>query len=164
MSGTGSYSDQLAGQLDGTGLRIAVVAARFNAEITERLTDRCVATLHEHGCAPDDVEVVRVPGAWELPQMAARLAAGRAWHAIVAIGCVVRGDTPHFDFVAGEASRGLGQVAAEGRVPVIFGVLTTETYAQAEERALPAPSGQDKGREAALASLEMARRFIEHAP
>jgi 6,7-dimethyl-8-ribityllumazine synthase len=164
VSGAGSYLTELEGVLDGRGLRVAVIAARFNAHITDVLLERCVAALHEYGCDPDEVEVIRVPGAWELPQMAARLANGRNWHAIVALGCVIRGDTPHFDFVAGEASRGLGQVAAQGHVPVIFGVLTTENEAQARERAEPAPHGQDKGREAALAALEMARRFSEFAP
>lgn len=163
MSGAGSYTEQLEGRIDGRGLRIAVVTARFNARVTDPMTRRCVETLIEHGCADDDLEVVRVPGAWELPQMVARLARGRqSWHAIVAIGCVIRGDTPHFDFVAGEAARGLGQIAVEGRVPVIFGVLTTDTQAQADERAAAAPEGQDKGREVALAALEMAHNFREH--
>ncbi len=145
--------------MDGEGLRLAVVAARFHGHVTGRLLDRCLAGLREHGVADDDVEVVRVPGAWELPQVAGRLARAGRHDAIVALGCVIRGETPHFDFVAGEAARGLGAVAREFGVPVILGVLTTDTEEQALERA--DPKGQDKGREAALAALEMALLYRE---
>ena len=161
MSGSGSYLDQLEGRLDGTGLRVAVLAARFHAHVTETLMERCVATLREHGVGADGVEVFRVPGAWELPQAAARLAASGRWDAIVALGCVVRGDTPHFDFVAGEAARGLAEISRSHGLPVLFGVLTTENRTQALERA--APDGQDKGRELALAALEMGILYRELA-
>lgn len=154
MSGPGSYADALEGRLDGRGLRIGVICARFHGEITEALRDRCVATLRHHRVADDDIEVVRVPGAWELPQAAARIAGLDRHDALVAIGCVVRGETPHFDYVAGEAARGLAEVARDYDVPVILGVLTTEDEVQARERA--AEDGQDKGRELALAALEMA--------
>lgn len=159
MSGGGSYAGQLEGHLDGSGLRVAVVAARFHAHVTETLLERCVGGLREHGVSDDDVTVVRVPGAWELPQAAGKLAGTGAYDAIVALGCVVRGDTPHFDFVAGEAARGLGDVSRRFECPVVFGVLTTDTRTQALDRA--APDGQDKGREAALAALEMALLFRE---
>lgn len=159
MSGGGSYAGQLEGRLDGAGLRVAVVVARFHGHVTEVLLERCLAGLHEHGVADDAVTVARVPGAWELPQAADRIARLGAHDAIVALGCVVRGDTPHFDFVAGEAARGLGEVSRRHGCPVVFGVLTTDTRTQAIERA--APDGQDKGREAALAALEMSLLYRE---
>jgi 6,7-dimethyl-8-ribityllumazine synthase len=159
VSGGGSYREQLDGRLDGRGLRIAVVAARFHAHVTDMLLDRCLVALREHGVDDEDVRVVRVPGAWELPQAVGHLARAGGWDAVVALGCVVRGDTPHFDFVAGEAARGLGEAARAHDVPVILGVLTTDTRTQALERA--APDGQDKGREAALAALEMGLLFRE---
>jgi 6,7-dimethyl-8-ribityllumazine synthase len=162
VTGSGSYHAQLEGRLDGRGLRIAVLAARFHAAITETLLERCLEGLRDHGVDDADVEVVRVPGAWELPQVAALLARRGGFDALVALGCVIRGETPHFDFVAGEAARGLGAVARAGACPVIFGVLTTDTEGQARERADPA--GQDKGRELALAALEMARLFRDLEP
>jgi 6,7-dimethyl-8-ribityllumazine synthase len=159
VSGAGSYREQLEGRLDGRGLRVAIVAARFHTHVTDMLLERCRVGLREHGVADDDVRLVRVPGAWELPQAVGRLARAGTADVVVALGCVVRGDTPHFDFVAGEAARGLGEVARTHDVPVILGVLTTDTRAQALERA--APDGQDKGREAALAALEMGLLFRE---
>ncbi len=162
MSGPGSYADALAGRLDGRGLRIALVCTRFHAAITEQLLERCRVTLVEHGVSEDEMTVVRVPGAWELPQAVGRLAGLERHDAIVALGCVVRGETPHFDFVAGEAARGLADVARDFDLPVIFGVLTTETEAQALARARP--DGQDKGRELALAALEMGHLFRHLTP
>lgn len=153
MSGPGSYADALAGRLDGRGLRVAVVRARFHDEIVGLLEERCTQTLVAHGVADDDVETVVVPGAWELPQVVARLAGLDRHDVLIALGCVVRGETPHFDFVAGEAARGLAAVARDYDVPVILGLLTTETEAQALDRARE--SGQDKGRELALAAIEM---------
>lgn len=157
MSGRGSYLDELQGRVEGEGKRVAVVVARFNAHVTGLLLESARATLHEHGVADDDVRVLTVPGAWELPQAARRAAATGRFDAVVALGCVIRGETPHFDFIAGETARGLGAAALETGVPVIFGVLTTENETQALERA--DPDGQAKGREAALAALEMAALF-----
>lgn len=157
MSGEGSYQDQLEGELDGSGLQIALVVARFNDDITGPMRDSAVATLVRHGVDEEDVEVIAVPGAWELPQVVGAIAETGTVHAIIAVGCVIRGDTPHFDFVAGEASRGLMDVALATGVPVILGLLTTENREQAEERA--DPGRQDKGREVALAALEMATLF-----
>jgi 6,7-dimethyl-8-ribityllumazine synthase len=154
VSEAGSYRQGLEGRLDGAGLRFALVAARFHAPVTETLLERCLGGLREHGVAAGDIEIVRVPGAWELPQAVARLARAGRHDALVALGCVIRGETPHFDFVAGEAARGLAGIGARGECPVLFGVLTTDTEAQATERAHP--DGQDKGREIALAALEMA--------
>lgn len=159
MSREGSYIDQLEGRLSGSGLRIAVVAARFNGHVTDVMLRRCLETLVEHHCDEAALDAIRVPGAFELPQAVSRLVRTGRFDAVVALGCVIRGETPHFDFVAGEAARGLGEIGTRGEVPVIFGVLTTETEAQAQERARPAPEGQDKGREAALAALEMAHLY-----
>ncbi len=115
--------------------RVAVVAARFNAEIVDELLRGCVERLNERGLADAAVAVHRVPGAFELPVAAKLLAETKRYGAIVCLGCVVRGDTPHFDYVAGEAARGIQQVAIATGVPVIFGVLTTNTEQQANDRA-----------------------------
>jgi 6,7-dimethyl-8-ribityllumazine synthase len=141
----------------GEGRRFVVVASRFNEGITTKLAEGAVRTLLDAGAAYDDVDLVWVPGAWELP-IAARLAlsSGR-YDAVVAVGAVVRGETPHFDFVAGEASRGLAAVSAEFEVPVGFGLLTCDTMAQAEARA--GGSHGNKGVDAARAALEMADLF-----
>jgi len=155
-TGKHSYADG-SGHASGAGRRFALIAARFNAHVTEALLERARATLLEHDVAEDAVEVFRVPGAWELPQAAKRLADSGRFHAIVALGCVIRGETPHFDFISAEAARALGRVALDTGVPVIFGVLTTNTEAQALERANPEQG--DKGREAAVAALEMAEFF-----
>ena len=135
------------------GARFAIVAARFNAVITDALLDGAVATLTEHGVPEDHVSVVQVPGAFEIPITAKRLAASGRYEAIIALGAVVRGATPHFEYVAGECARGVSRVALAENLPVIFGVLTTDNDEQARERA----GGKEgnKGREAALAGLEM---------
>lgn len=157
MSGSGSYQTALEGQLDGSGVQIALVVARFHGDLTGQMCDAAVETLVRHGVDPDDVEVIPVPGAWELPQVVGAIAETGAVHAIIALGCVIRGETPHFEFVAEQASRGLMDVALATGVPVILGLLTTENREQAEERADPAR--QNKGGEAALAALEMAGLF-----
>ncbi len=140
---------------DGTGLKLAVVVARFNASVTERLLGGCTAALTENGVAESDITAVSVPGAWELPLACRKLAASGKYDAVVALGCVIRGETAHFEFICAETARGLGQAGLETGVPVAFGVLTAENGDQALERADPAR--RDKGREAALAALEMAR-------
>ncbi len=153
MSTEGSFVDGLRGTLDASGLRVAVIVARFNADITERLLTGAREALAEHGSDPSDVTIVRVPGAWELPQTAARAVRSGAFDAVVTLGCVIRGETPHFEFVCQEASSGLGAVARAADVPVVFGVLTTDDHAQAAARA---GSGKNnKGYEAATAALEM---------
>jgi 6,7-dimethyl-8-ribityllumazine synthase len=135
------------------GARFAVVAARFNASVSDALLEGALATLAEHGVPEDHISVVRVPGAFEIPITAKRLAASGRFEAIVALGAVVRGGTPHFEYVAGECARGISRVALEENVPVIFGVLTTDNDEQARARA----GGQEgnKGCEAAIAGLEM---------
>ncbi len=154
-----SYAHELDGRLSGRGRRFAVIASRFNAHVTEQLLQRTLSTLLEHDVLADDVKVFRCPGAWELPQAALRAAGSGGFDAVIALGCVIRGDTPHFDFIAGEAARGLAETAYRTGVPVIFGVLTTETEEQALERS--DPDRLDKGKEAALAALEMADLFLK---
>ncbi len=143
----------------GDGRRVAVVASRFNEQVTRPLVDGALDALVRHGVAVDDVDVAWVPGAWELPAAAHKLAASGRYDAIVAVGAVVRGDTPHFDYVAGEASRGLAQVQHEFEVPVGFGLLTTDTMDQATARAGGAHG--NKGWDAAMAALEMADLFAQ---
>ena len=141
----------------GKGRRFAVIASRFNEPITSKLLDGALDALKRHGAAPDDIDVVWVPGAWELPLVARRLLATDRYDALVAVGAVVRGDTPHFDYVAGEAARGLARASAEFDVPIAFGVLTCDTDEQAGARAGGAHG--NKGSDAALAALEMADLF-----
>ncbi|MDT8369312.1 MAG: 6,7-dimethyl-8-ribityllumazine synthase [Longimicrobiales bacterium] len=155
MSGEGSWASSLEGTLDGTGLRIVILCTRFHAEITDTLLRATRDTLVAHGVREDALEVIRVPGAWELPWIAGRVGEREGIDAIIALGCVVRGETPHFDFVAGEAARGLMEVSLGVDLPVILGLLTTETIEQARERADPARG--NKGGEVALAAIEMAR-------
>ncbi|HVO00164.1 MAG TPA: 6,7-dimethyl-8-ribityllumazine synthase [Steroidobacteraceae bacterium] len=141
------------------GLRLAVVAARYNEELVDQLVAGARAAWLAAGGAPDGLRVERVPGAFELPLAAQLLARSGRYDAIVALGCVIRGDTAHFDFVAGECARGLQQVMLATSVPVAFGVLTTENDMQARERAAPGPG--NKGAEAlqtALAMAQFARR------
>ena len=149
----------VSGNLDAAGLRVGIVAARFNEVVVDRLVSGAVDALLRHGADPSDVMVVRVPGAWELPVALERLAGGGAVDALVALGCVVRGATPHFDYVAGEAAAGCGAVARSHGIPVGFGVLTTDTWDQAVERA----GGKlgNKGAEVAMTAVEMARVLKE---
>lgn len=147
--------DLKPGEYEVAGARIAIVAARFNARFVDRLVEGAVGALKAHG-APE-ATVVRVPGAFELPLAAKRFAEGDAMDAIIALGAVVRGETPHFDYVSGACAHGVMKVGVETGVPVIFGVLTTDTEAQAEARAGGAEG--NKGEEAALAALEMITLF-----
>lgn len=134
--------------------RFAVVASRFNELIVEQLLSGALGTLTKYGVSADRIIVVRVPGAWELPLACQQLAKGGKVHGIVALGCVIRGGTPHFDYVAGEAARGLAAVSLETGVPIGLGVLTTNTLQQALERVDEAKVGH-RGIESALATLHM---------
>ena len=145
---------QYTGSPSGAKRRFAIIASRFNEPITSKLLDGALDALKRHGAAPDDIDVVWVPGAWELPMAARRLLATDRYDALVAVGAVVRGETPHFDYVAGEAARGLAQAGAEYDRPIGFGVLTCDTMQQAEARA--GGDHGNKGWDAALAALEMA--------
>lgn len=142
------------GHLDARGLRFALVVARFNSFITERLLSGALDALQRSGAKAEDIEIVRVPGSWEMPVVARALAEKKKHQGIICLGCVIRGETAHFDFVAGEAAKGLGQVAAQTGVPIAFGVLTTNTVDQAVDRA-GAKAG-NKGFDAAMTAIEMA--------
>jgi len=144
----------IEGELSARGMRFGIIAAQFNELIVERLVDAAISTLRKHGAASADITVVRVPGAFELPVVAGRLAATRSYDAIVALGCVIRGATPHFEYVAAEAASGLGAVARQHDLAVGFGVLTVDTLEQAFERA--GSKAGNKGSDAALAALETA--------
>lgn len=145
------------GSFDGRNLKVAIVAGRFNETIVKQLVDGAIDCLGRHSVAPADISVVWVPGAFEIPATAKRLAASGEVDAIVCVGAVIRGETAHFDYVAGHASNGIGAVALETGIPITNGVLTTETVAQASDRA----GGKmgNKGFEAALAALEMTNLF-----
>jgi 6,7-dimethyl-8-ribityllumazine synthase len=144
---------QIEGELTARGLRVGIIAARFNDFIVDRLIDGAVTTLVEYGAETANLLTVRVPGAYEIPVTAAKMAASRRYDAIVALACVIRGATPHFDYVAGEASRGLAQVSREHDIALGFGVLTCDTLEQAIERA-GAKAG-NKGVDAALTAIRM---------
>ena len=146
-----------SGQLDGSGRRFAIVVSRFNSLVTQQLLLGARDCLLRHGVEADHIDVYHVPGAWELPQTARRVLAAGGHAALIALGCVIRGATPHFEYVAGEAARGLGAVARESAVPVVFGVLTTDTVEQALERA--GTKAGNKGWDAALGALELADLF-----
>ncbi len=133
--------------------RIALVAARFNGHIVDALIAGARDTLVRHGVSDDAIDLLRVPGAFELGPVAARLAASGKYAAVIALGCVIRGATAHFEYVAGAAANGIAQAAQAGRVPVIFGVLTTENIEQAIERA--GTKAGNRGADAALAAIEM---------
>ncbi len=148
---------EFIGEPTGAGRRVVVVAARFNTLVTEKLVEGAVDCCVRHGTAFEDIDIVWVPGAWELPAALAKLLMTERYDAAIAIGAVVRGETPHFDFVAGEASRGLSALQGEFGVPVGFGLLTTDTMEQATARAGGAHG--NKGWDAALAALEMADLF-----
>ena len=135
-------------------LRIALVASRFNESVVERLVNGAVEALAGHGADPASLELIRVPGAFDLPPVVRLLAESRNFDAIVALGAVIRGETPHFDYVAGECAAGLARIASETGVPVAFGVLTTDTVEQAEARAGGAEG--NKGADAARAAIELA--------
>jgi 6,7-dimethyl-8-ribityllumazine synthase len=148
---------EFAGTPSGEERRFAVVASRFNQEIVEKLVDGALDALVRHGTSADNVDVVWVPGAWELPIAVRRLLVSERYDAIVALGAVIRGDTPHFDYVAGEASRGLQRASVEFDTPIGFGLLTCDNDDQARARAGGAHG--NKGWDAALAALEMADLF-----
>lgn len=141
------------GSLDAPGARIALVVSRFNEPVTAKLLGGAEDCLERHGCTEERRTVVRVPGAWEVALVAGKLARGGRFDGIVGLGALIRGETPHFDVLAAEVARGLGQAAAESGVPVTFGVLTTDNVEQALERS--GGKAGNKGWEATLALIEM---------
>ncbi len=142
------------GGLVAEGLKFGVVAARFNEFITNTLVGGAMDALTRHGAAADDIELAWVPGAFEIPLVAKKMAASKKYDAVICLGAVIRGNTPHFDYVCAEVSKGVAHVGMESGVPTIFGVLTTETIEQAVERA--GTKAGNKGFDAAVSAIEMA--------
>jgi 6,7-dimethyl-8-ribityllumazine synthase len=150
-------ANNIEGDLNAKGFKFGIVVSRFNDFITSRLVDGAVDALVRHGAKDNDIDVVKVPGAFEIPMTAKKMCAKKKYDAILCLGAVIRGATPHFNFVAGEAAKGVGTLAMESSIPVLFGVLTTENLEQAIERA-GAKSG-NKGSETALAAIEMVNLY-----
>ena len=148
---------ELRGSLSGSGKRFGIVASTYNQSVVTILLEGAVKCLVDHDVAPGDVIVARVPGAWEIPQALEEIAARGDVHGLIALGAVIRGDTPHFDYICAGAANGCERVAARYRLPVAFGVLTCDDQQQAEDRA--GGKAGNKGIEAALAALEMASLF-----
>jgi 6,7-dimethyl-8-ribityllumazine synthase len=148
-----SHISSIGGNLNAVDAKFCILAARFNSFIVERLVEGAIDALVRHGIERDNIEIVRVPGAYEMPITAQRIARRDRYDAIIALGAVIRGATPHFDYVAGECSKGLAQVSLAEDLPVIFGVLTTDTIEQAVERA--GTKAGNKGAEAAVSAIEM---------
>lgn len=150
------------GNLVGTDLKIGIVVARFNEFITSKLLGGAVDTLKRHGVAEENIDTAWVPGAFEIPLIAQKLAMKENYDAVITLGTVIRGATPHFDYVCNEAAKGVSQAALQSGKPVIFGVLTTETIEQAIERA--GTKAGNKGAESAVAAIEMANmvKMLEH--
>lgn len=155
MKSTESCGRVLEGTMVGTGLRVGIVVARFNQFITERLLDGALDGLRRHGVDLQQVDVAWVPGCFELPLAAKQMAKSGRYDAVCCLGAVIRGATPHFDYVAGQAASGVAQVALDTQLPVIFGVLTTDTVEQAVERA--GTKAGNKGFDAAVCAIEMAQ-------
>ncbi len=141
------------GQLDGENLKIAVVISRFNSFITGRLLDGTQDCLLRHGVEEEDINVFWVPGAWEIPAVAANLARSKSFDAVICLGAVIRGETPHFDFVASENAKGIAQAGMNSTVPVVYGVITADTVEQAVDRA--GTKNGNKGFEAAMTAIEL---------
>jgi len=145
------------GNLIASGLKIAIAASRFNEFITSKLIGGALDCLKRHECEEENISLAWVPGAFELPSAAARLAKSKKYDAVICLGTIIRGSTPHFDYVAAEASKGIAHVSAETDVPVIFGVLTTDSIEQAVERA--GTKAGNKGFDAAMSAIEMANLY-----
>jgi 6,7-dimethyl-8-ribityllumazine synthase len=152
------------GQLSAAGLRFAIIVSRFNSFITERLLGGAMDALARTGADAAAIDVVKVPGSWEVPLVASELARQKRYDAIICLSAVIRGETPHFDYVAGEAAKGIAQASASSGIPVAFGVLTTNTLEQAIDRA--GAKGGNKGFDAAMTAIEMANlmKTLRQAP
>jgi len=148
---------ELSGELSAKGLKLAIVAGRFNGFITERLVEGAVDTFVRLGGDETHVTIARCPGAFEIPGVARRLVESKQFDAVITLGAVIRGATAHFDYVAGECAKGVGKLAESSKIPVIFGVLTTDTIEQAVERA--GTKAGNKGADATMAAVEMARLY-----
>jgi len=149
----------IRGKLDGTGMRFGIVVSQFNSLITERLQAGAIDALCRHGVREEDIDVVQVPGAFDIPLFAKKMAASSRYHALICLGAVIKGETPHFDYISAAMTQGIKEVSLTHGVPVTFGVLTTETVDQALDRA-GAKLG-NKGSEAALSAIEMVNALRE---
>lgn len=145
------------GKLSGEGIKFGIVVSRFNSFITERLQDGAIDALVRHGVKENDIDIAKVPGAFEIPFVARQMAKSKKVNAIICLGTIIRGDTPHFEYIAAEVSKGIAAVAMESDIPVIFGILTTESIEQAIERA--GTKAGNKGWDAALSGLEMVNLY-----
>ena len=143
----------IEGEFKGEGLKIGIVVGRFNSLISKKLLDGAIDALSRHGVEPENIDVAWVPGSFEIPLVAKKMAASGRYDAVICLGAIIRGATPHFDYVAAEASKGVAQVMLETGVPVLFGILTCDTIEQAIERA--GTKAGNKGFDAAMAALEM---------
>jgi 6,7-dimethyl-8-ribityllumazine synthase len=149
--------NNIEGNLNAAGLKFGIVVSRFNDFITSHLVDGAVDAIVRHGASEDDIDVFKVPGAFEIPPVAKKLCAQNKYDAVICLGAVIRGATPHFNFVASEASKGVGSVGLEANIPVLYGILTTDTIEQAIERA--GTKSGNKGWETAMSAVEMANLF-----
>ncbi|WP_210409010.1 6,7-dimethyl-8-ribityllumazine synthase [Halorhabdus rudnickae] len=150
---------ELEGELDASGREFGIVVSRFNDLITGKLLDGALDTLTRHGASEDDIDVARVPGSWEIPLTAQRMAESGDYDAVIALGAVIRGETPHFEYVSNEATKGVAKATLDTDVPIAFGVLTTDTTEQAVDRA--GVKQGNKGSEAAESAIEMADLLTE---
>ncbi|PID78071.1 MAG: 6,7-dimethyl-8-ribityllumazine synthase [Deltaproteobacteria bacterium] len=146
-------------RLDASGKKYAIIVARFNDFITDRLTGGAVDALTRHGADDENIDIIKVPGAFEIPLTAKKIAEGKKYDAVICLGAVIRGATPHFEYVSSEAAKGIAVVSLETGIPVVFGVLTTDTIEQAIERA--GSKAGNKGVEAAMSAIEMANLVTE---
>ena len=147
------------GQLKGDGKKFALVASRFNEFITNKLINGAEDMLKRHGTSDNDISLIWVPGAFEIPAAAKKAADSGKYDAVICLGCVIRGATPHFDYVSAEVSKGVAAISAQGKIPVIFGVLTTDTIEQAIERA--GTKSGNKGADAAVSAIEMVSLYSQ---
>jgi 6,7-dimethyl-8-ribityllumazine synthase len=149
--------NNIEGNLNAAGLKFGIVVSRFNDFITSHLVDGAVDAIIRHGASENDIDVVKVPGAFEIPPVAKKMCSQNKYDAIICLGAVIRGATPHFNFVASEASKGVGAVGLEADIPVLYGILTTDTIEQAIERA--GTKSGNKGWESAMSAVEMANLY-----
>jgi 6,7-dimethyl-8-ribityllumazine synthase len=147
----------IEGKVSGDGLRFCVVLSRFNEFLSNQLKDGALDTLFRHGVSEGDVDVIKVPGSFELPYVAKKVAEGGKYDSVICLGVIIRGQTPHFDYIASETAKGIAQSALSTGIPVIFGVVTADTLEQAIERC--GTKGGNKGRDAAMNALEMVNLY-----
>lgn len=145
---------KITGELIGKGKSFGIVASRFNDFITDRLVNGAIDTLIRHGVDDNSIEIAYVPGSFEIPQIAQKMAKSKKYNAVICLGTLIKGDTPHFDYIASEAAKGIAKIAMDTDVPCIFGIITAESLEQAIERA--GTKSGNKGRDAAISAIEMA--------